>query len=94
MGLQHAFTMVGNVVVTPPFVIFRFSVAPDDPDLQAYAIAAALITSGFCTLIQVSKIPIPYTENVFGRQLYLGSGILGVTGTSIAFLPIYEIAIN
>jgi len=93
MGLQHAFTMVGNVI-TPPFVIFRFSVAPDDPELQGYAIAAALIVSGICTLIQVSKIPIPGTKSLFGRQMYLGSGILGVMGTSIAFLPIYEVAIN
>lgn len=93
MGLQHCFTMVGNVI-TPPYVIFRFSVAPEDPDLQAYAVASALIVSGICTLIQVSKIPIPFTKEIFGRQFYLGSGILGVMGTSIAFLPIYEVAIQ
>ena len=39
MGLQHAFNMVENFL-TPPFVIFRFSVAPDDPDLQAYYVAS------------------------------------------------------
>ena len=53
-----------------------------------------LLVSGICTLIQVSKFPIPYSEKLFGRQLYLGSGIFGVIGTSIAFHPIYEIAIN
>jgi uric acid-xanthine permease len=92
MGLQHAFAMVGGLV-TPPLVIFKFSVCFTCLDLQQYAIAAALIASGICTVMNILKLPIPFTEPIFGRQLYLGSGVLSVMGTSFTFLPIYEIAI-
>ena len=54
MGLQHAFAMVGGLI-TPPLVIFRFTVCgfgPEAcPELEQYAISAALIASGFCTWI-------------------------------------------
>jgi xanthine/uracil permease len=93
MGLQHAFAMVGGLI-TPPFVIFKFTVDFLDVELQQYAISAGLITSGICTLIQLSKVPIPYTERFFGRQLFIGSGVLSVMGTSFTFLPIFELAIR
>ena len=92
MGLQHAFAMVGGLV-TPPLVVFKFSVCFICLDLQQYAIAAGLITSGICSIINITKFKIPFTEGIFGRQLYLGSGVLSVMGTSFTFLPIYEIAI-
>lgn len=92
MGLQHAFAMVGGLV-TPPLVVFKFSVCFGCLELQQYAIAAALITSGICSIMNIMKFPIPFTEPIFGRQLYLGSGVLSVMGTSFTFLPIYEIAI-
>lgn len=89
MGLQHAFAMVGGLI-TPPLVVFKFTVCgfPFCPALQQYAISAALITSGICTLINVAKIPIP------GTKYFIGSGLLSVMGTSFTFLPIYEIAIS
>ena len=93
MGLQHCFAMVGGLI-TVPYVIFRFSVCFTCYDLQQYAISATLIASGICSLINVSKLPIPFTERLFGRQLYLGSGVLSVLGTSFTFLPIFEIGIN
>jgi len=93
MGLQHAFAMVGGLV-TPPLVIFKFSVCFTCLDLQQYAIAAALITSGICSIINITKFAIPFTKPIFGRQLYIGSGVLSVMGTSFTFLPIYEIAIS
>ena len=96
MGLQHAFAMVGGLI-TPPLVIFRFTVcgfANPCPSTEQYAISAALITSGICSFINVSKLAIPFTERIFGRQLYLGAGVLSVMGTSFTFLPIYEIAIQ
>jgi len=93
MGLQHAFSMVGGLI-TVPFVIFKFSVCFSCVELQQYAIAAALITSGLCTLIQLTKVPIPGSEKYFGRQLFVGSGVLSVMGTSFTFLPIFEIAIR
>jgi NCS2 family nucleobase:cation symporter-2 len=79
MGLQHAFAMVGGLI-TPPLVVFRFAVCgfPFCPPLEQYAISAALISSGICSLINLSKFPIPFTEKLWGRQLYLGSGVLSV----------------
>lgn len=93
MGLQHAFSMVGGLV-TPPLVVFKFSVCFTCLDLQQYAIAAALITSGITSILNITKVPIPFTEPIFGRQLFIGSGVLSVMGTSFTFLPIYEIAIQ
>lgn len=58
-----------------------------------YAVSAALITSGICTIINIMKVPIPFTEKFFGRALFIGSGVLSVMGTSFTFLPIFEIAI-
>lgn len=93
MGLQHAFAMVGGLI-TPPYVVFRFTINFGNVALQQYAIVAALITSGICTIINVAQIPVPLTEKIFGRQLYIGSGLLSVMGTSFTFLPIFEIAIR
>lgn len=63
-------------------------------DLQQYAIAAALITSGITTIMNISKTPVPFSEKIWGRQLYIGSGVLSVMGTSFTFLPIFEIGIR
>jgi uracil-xanthine permease len=95
MGLQHCFAMVGGLI-TPPLVVFRFTVCgfPFCPDLEQYAISAALITSGICTLVNVAQFPIPFSKKLRGKQLYLGSGVLSVLGTSFTFLPIYELAIK
>lgn len=96
MGLQHAFAMVGGLI-TPPYVVAKFTIDSFPflmVDLQQYAIVAALITSGICTIINVMKVEIPLTKKIFGRSLYIGSGLLSVMGTSFTFLPIFEIAIR
>jgi NCS2 family nucleobase:cation symporter-2 len=87
MGLQHAFAMVGGLIV-PPFVVMKFSVAFNDTDLQQYAIAASLILSGIFTILNCVQFNIPGTKYVFG------TGMLSVLGTSFGFLPIYENAIS
>ena len=90
MGLQHAFAMVGGLIV-PPYVVMRFSVAEDGPgstlELQQYAIACSLILSGLFTILNCIQFKIPGTKYVFG------TGMLSVLGTSFGFLPIYENAI-
>ena len=86
MGLQHAFAMVGGLIV-PPFVVMKFSVAFGDVELQQYAIAVSLIISGICTIINCIQFKIPGTKYVFG------TGMLSVIGTSFGFLPIFETAI-
>eukprot|EP00931_Biecheleriopsis_adriatica_P030501 TRINITY_DN17989_c0_g1_i4.p1 TRINITY_DN17989_c0_g1~~TRINITY_DN17989_c0_g1_i4.p1 ORF type:complete len:605 (-),score=111.75 TRINITY_DN17989_c0_g1_i4:47-1861(-) len=83
MGLQHAFAMVGGLIV-PPFVVMKFSVGFLDVELQQYAIAASLIISGLCTILNCVQIPIGRTGYV------LGTGVLSVIGTSFTFLPIFE----
>jgi len=95
MGLQHCFAMVGGLI-TPPLVVFRFSVCgfPYCPHLEQYAVSAALIASGICTLINVTQIKIPFTEKIFGRQMRIGSGLLSVMGVSFTFLPIFQSAIG
>lgn len=93
MGLQHAFAMVGGLI-TPPFVIFKFSINFIDTASQQYAISAALITSGICSIINCSKIPVPWSSKWAGRQLYIGAGVLSVMGTSFTFLPIFEASIQ
>ena len=86
MGLQHAFAMVGGLIV-PPYVVMRFSVQ-SDTDLQQYAIACSLILSGIFTILNCIQFKIPGTKYVFG------TGMLSVLGTSFGFLPIYENAIR
>lgn len=97
MGLQHAMAMIGGLI-TPPLVVFKFTVCGFAqsfcPDLVQYAVSAALITSGICTIINILKLPIPGSSLIFGRMIYVGSGVLSVMGTSFTFLPIYEIAIQ
>jgi NCS2 family nucleobase:cation symporter-2 len=93
MGLQHAFAMVGGLI-TPPLVIFKFSVNFTDVATQQYVVSAALICSGISSWINLSKTPIPFTKKLFKRQLYVGSGVLSVMGTSFTFLPIFETSIS
>ena len=87
MGLQHCFAMVGGLI-TPPLVVFKFTICFGCTALQQYAISAALITSGICSIINIAKIPIP------GTKYFIGSGVLSVMGTSFTFLPVFEIAIQ
>ena len=91
MGLQHAFAMVGGLIV-PPYVVMRFSVAESGSgstlELQQYAIACSLILSGLFTILNCIQFKIPGTKYVFG------TGMLSVLGTSFGFLPIYENAIQ
>ena len=109
MGIQHAFAMVGGLI-TPPYVVFKFTISFMDVRLQQYAIVASLIASGecaeclssgmnllllivlnlsgICTIINVIRVPIPMTKKLFGKQLYIGSGLLSVMGTSFTFLPV------
>jgi xanthine/uracil permease len=68
-------------------VVMKFSVAFGDVKLQQYAIAASLIISGLCTIMNCIQIKIP------GTKFVIGTGMLSVIGTSFGFLPIFENAI-
>lgn len=95
MGLQHAFAMIGGLI-TPPYVVMKFAVDGfpfENVELQQYAISAALIVSGICTIFNVLQFSIPGSKMIFGRDLVVGSGVLSVMGTSFTFLPVFEIGI-
>lgn len=79
MGLQHAFAMIGGLI-TPPLVVIKFAVCgfPFCPELEQYAISASLIASGITSLIQVYQFPVPFSERLCGRKLFIGSGLLSV----------------
>lgn len=88
MGLQHCLAMVGGIITPPILVGFLVPAGPERSEIQQAIVSAALIVSGLCTLLQVSRIPIPFTK------LWIGSGLLSVMGTSFTFLPITQGAIR
>jgi NCS2 family nucleobase:cation symporter-2 len=75
-------------------ILFVLCSSFNDVAAQQYAISAALIVSGICTLVNITRFRLPFTSKLFGRQLYLGTGVLSVMGTSFTFLPIFEICIR
>lgn len=55
-----------------------------DAATQSYMISASLIASGILSMIQMSRIrlPIPFLK----KEIYLGTGLITVVGTSFASL--------
>lgn len=54
-------------------------------DIAQYLVSASLICSGLMTMIQVSVIPIPYT------QYQLGTGVLSTMGTANQYNAIFPV---
>ena len=76
-------------IITPPLLIYNTTVATfgeRDEEVARYLVNAALITSGICTWLQVSRIPL-------GKRFQLGTGLLSVMGTSFTWLPIAQEAL-
>jgi xanthine permease len=71
VGLQHVLAMFVGII-TPPLIISR--ALEFSPSQTAYLVSMALVASGLATAVQVRR---------FGP---LGSGLLSVQGTSLAFL--------
>ncbi|KAM0790240.1 hypothetical protein ACM66B_005549 [Microbotryomycetes sp. NB124-2] len=78
-GLQHALASLAGVV-TPP-IIFGSSLALP-PSSRAQMVAVSLLVSGFGSIIQMTRWPIPFTK----RKYWFGTGIITVVGTSFATL--------
>ena len=89
MGLQHSFAMIGGLI-TPPLVVIKFAVCgfPFCPELEQYVISASLIASGISSLIQVYQFSIPFSERLFGRKMFIGSGVLAVMVSIIIWLEV------
>ncbi|TPX16789.1 uncharacterized protein E0L32_012379 [Thyridium curvatum] len=80
LGLQHALTMIGSIV-SPPLAIasgaFKF-----DPNMTAYLVSTAFITTGIATALQVTRLHIMKTP------FFVGTGLLSVVGPTFDILPI------
>lgn len=80
LGLQHALTMIGSIV-SPPLAIAAgaFNLPPNQ---VSYLVAAAFITTGIATAIQVTRL------HIRGTPFYIGTGLLSVVGPTFDILPI------
>ncbi|CAM9171480.1 unnamed protein product [Ascophyllum nodosum] len=87
MGLQHSLAMVGGVITVPLLVAGGFDANLGDEQTQ-YLISAALIISGLTSILQVSRVKIPFIG------ITVGTGLVSVMGTSFTFLPVARDAIS
>merc|ERR1711939_560535 len=78
-GLQHALAMLAGLI-TPP-IIFAGQLGFDG-GRQNQMVAVSLIASGFLSMIQMTRMPIPFTR----KKYWLGTGLITVVGTSFATL--------
>ncbi|GAA5877373.1 hypothetical protein JCM8547_003011 [Rhodosporidiobolus lusitaniae] len=78
-GFQHCLAMIGGLI-TPP-IIFSSQLGFDSATTNQ-AVAVSLMASGFLSILQLSRFPIPFTK----RKYWVGSGLLCVLGTSFATL--------
>ncbi|KAK4049828.1 hypothetical protein OIV83_003884 [Microbotryomycetes sp. JL201] len=78
-GLQHALASIAGIV-TPP-IIFG-SQLNLSPQARAQLVAVSLLVSGFGSIIQMTRWPIPFTKS----RYWFGTGIVTIVGTSFATL--------
>nr|MCS5574811.1 xanthine permease XanP [Pseudomonadales bacterium] len=71
VGFQHLLAMFGGILTAPLLVALGMGLDAWD---TTYLISAALVVSGFATLVQINRISL------------LGTGLLSVQGTSFAFI--------
>ena len=71
VGFQHLLAMFGGILTAPLLVALGMGLPVED---TTYMISAALIVSGFATLVQINRLGM------------LGTGLLSVQGTSFAFI--------
>ncbi|VVT46280.1 uncharacterized protein SAPINGB_P001135 [Magnusiomyces paraingens] len=84
LGLQHSLAMLAGVI-TPPLIIS--STAKFDTEMTQYLVSSSLIVSGLLSLVQMTRIKVPYTK------YYIGTGLISVVGTSFATITIITGAI-
>lgn len=79
LGLQHSLSMLAGLC-TPAILISNF--ANLDTLQTQYLVSVSLMTSGFLSCIQITRIHIPFTP------YYIGTGLLSVVGVSFATISI------
>lgn len=70
-GLQHALAMLAGLI-TPP-IIFAGQLG-FSPAQQTQMVAVSLIASGFLSMVQMTRFPIPFTR----RKYWMGTGLVTV----------------
>jgi len=80
MGLQHMLAMLAGVITPPLLISDRFN-ARFSSSQQNYLIAAALISSGLLSIVQITQFRLPF-------GYVLGTGMNSVLGVSFGFLEI------
>jgi len=80
LGFQHALAMMGGLI--SPSLIYASTANLEQQDID-YLISAALIGSGFMTLLQVCRFRIPWTN------FYVGTGMISVLGESFATVSVF-----
>jgi NCS2 family nucleobase:cation symporter-2/xanthine permease XanP len=75
VGLQHVLAMFVGVIAPPLILASALGFSKEE---TAYLLSAGLVASAIGTLIQIK------------RRKFLGSGMLCITGTSSAFIPVLK----
>lgn len=81
LGLQHALAMAGGIV-TPPLLLGGVAGAALSDSDRNYLVSACLIWSGIGTILQIARF------KIWKTNLYYGTGIISVLGTSFAFVNV------
>ncbi|OAA62720.1 purine permease [Niveomyces insectorum RCEF 264] len=83
LGLQHALAMLAGVI-TPPLILAGAAGGNLDADHTQYLVSAALIVSGFLSMVQITRF------HIRGTNYYIGTGLISVVGVSFAIIPAAE----
>lgn len=81
LGLQHALAMLAGII-TPPLIMAGAGGVNLDNDHQQYLVSAALIASGFLSMIQITRF------HIKGTSYHIGTGLISVVGISFAIIPV------
>ncbi|KAF5116413.1 hypothetical protein DV454_001741 [Geotrichum candidum] len=84
LGLQHALAMLAGVI-TPAIIIAGTMNLP--VEIEQYLVSVSLITCGLLSMIQISRIRIPFTK------YFIGTGLISLVGNSFSTITIISAAI-
>ncbi|KAK3814032.1 MAG: permease family-domain-containing protein [Benniella sp.] len=89
MGFQHALAMIAGVVTPALIMSGSGKNGLNFPSvMRTQMICTSLMTSGFLSLVQITRFRLGKT------QYFLGTGLLSVVGTSFIFLPVLQSSVS
>ena len=77
VALQHLLAVFGGILTAPLVIALGMGLSIEQ---TSYLISSALVVSGFATAIQILR------AGPFAKDVYIGSGLLSIQGTSFAFI--------